>query len=96
MADVDVVAALISRRTELVDLIQHQQKKIKRLTEVLAHLEATVKLFSADFELRTGATLALTRIDPFLLTRADPLPGVARWHVKERKGSRHRGTSLDG
>ena len=31
-------------------------------------------------------TLALTRIDPFLLTRPDPLPGLAAWHVKERRG----------
>ena len=30
--------------------------------------------------------LALTRIDPFLLTRPDPLPGLAAWHVKERRG----------
>ena len=58
MADLDVVAALIRKRAELADLIEHQQKEqkeIKRLTEVLAHIEATVTLFSPDFELRTGA-----------------------------------------
>jgi len=49
----------------------------------------------ADINLVGDPSLALTRIDPFLLTRPDPLPGVARWHVKERKASRHRGTLLD-
>ncbi len=58
MADLDVVAALTRKRAELADLIEHQQKEqkeIERLTEVLAHIEATVTLFSSDFELRTGA-----------------------------------------
>jgi len=30
--------------------------------------------------------LALTRVDPLLLTRTDPLPGLAAPHVKERRG----------
>ena len=34
--------------------------------------------------------LALTRIDPFLLTRPDPLPGLAASHVKEWKRSCRR------
>ena len=55
MADVDVVAALISKRAELADLIEHQEKETRRLPKVLAHIEATVKLFSPDFELRTVA-----------------------------------------
>jgi len=55
MADLDVGAALIRKRAELADLIEHQQKKTRRLPEVRAHIEATVKLSSPDFELRTGA-----------------------------------------
>jgi len=55
MADLDVVAALIRKRAELADLIEHQEKETRRLPKVLAHIEATVKLFSPDFELRTGA-----------------------------------------
>ena len=37
--------------------------------------------------------LALTRIDPFMLTRTDPLPGLAAWHVKGRNG---RGRAAGG
>jgi hypothetical protein len=37
-----------------------------------------------------GLPLALAGIDPFLLTRPDPLPGPAASHVEERKRSCRR------
>jgi hypothetical protein len=41
-------------------------------------------------EAREDAALALAGIDPFLLTRPDPLPGPAASHVEERKRSCRR------
>jgi hypothetical protein len=53
MAESHVVAALISKRAELAGLIEHQQKEMRRLADDLAHLDATLRLFSrADAEER--------------------------------------------
>jgi len=48
-----VVAALISKRAELAGLIEHQQKEMRRLADDLAHLDATLRLFSPEIDLRT-------------------------------------------
>ncbi len=53
MAESHVVAALISKRAELAGLIEHQQKEMGRLADDLAHLDATLKLFSPEIDLRT-------------------------------------------
>ena len=53
MAESHVVAALISKRAELAGLIEHQQKEMRRLADDLAHLDATLKLFSPEIDLRT-------------------------------------------
>ena len=53
MAASHVVAALITKRAELVGLIEHQQKEMARLADDLAHLDATLKLFSPEIDLRT-------------------------------------------
>ena len=53
MAESHVVAALISKRAELAGLIEHQQKEMRRLADDLAHLDATLRLFSPEIDLRT-------------------------------------------
>ena len=53
MAESHVVAALITKRAELAGLIEHQQKEMARLADDLAHLDATLKLFSPEIDLRT-------------------------------------------
>jgi len=53
MAESHVVAALISKRAELAGLIEHQQKEMGRLADDLAHLDATLRLFSPEIDLRT-------------------------------------------
>jgi hypothetical protein len=47
------LTALISKRAELAGLIEHQQKEMGRLADDLAHLDATLKLFSPEIDLRT-------------------------------------------
>ena len=55
MAESHVVTALISKRAELAGLIEHHQKEMERLAGDLAHLDATLKLFSPspEIDLRT-------------------------------------------
>jgi len=53
MAESHVVAALITKRAELAGLIEHHRKEMGRLADDLAHLDATLKLFSPEIDLRT-------------------------------------------
>ena len=53
MAESHVVAALVSKRAELPGLIEHHQKEKRRLADDLAHLDATLKLFFPEIDLRT-------------------------------------------
>ena len=56
MAGSHVVAALITKRAELAGLIEHHRKEVGRLADDLAHLDATLKLFSPEIDLRTIRT----------------------------------------
>lgn len=58
MAESHVVATLISKRAELAGLIEHHRKAMGRLAADLAHLDATLKLFSPEIDLRTIRTKA--------------------------------------
>jgi hypothetical protein len=53
MAESHVVTALVSKRAEMAGLIEHHQKEMGRLADDLAHLDATLKLFSPEIDLRT-------------------------------------------
>jgi len=53
MAESHVVTALIGKRAELAGLIAHHQKEMGRLAEDLAHLDATLQLFTPEIDLRT-------------------------------------------
>ncbi|EXI92366.1 MAG: hypothetical protein AW12_00662 [Candidatus Accumulibacter sp. BA-94] len=59
MAESHVVAALITKRAELAALIEHHRKEMGRLADDLAHLDATLKLFSPEIDLRTIRIQAL-------------------------------------
>jgi hypothetical protein len=56
MADPHVVTALVAKRTEMAGLIDHHQKQIHRLAADLGHLDATLKLFAPEMDLRTLRT----------------------------------------
>lgn len=53
MAESHVISALVDKRSELAGLIRHYQEEINRLTGDLQHVDATIKLFKPDFDLRT-------------------------------------------
>ena len=53
MAESLVVSGLIAKHAELARQIQHFQTMIQRLAADLKHLDATIKLFSPEFYLRT-------------------------------------------
>jgi hypothetical protein len=53
MAESHVVSGLVSKRSELAGLVQHYQAEISRITGDLNHIDATIKLFAPEFDLRT-------------------------------------------
>jgi hypothetical protein len=53
MAEPHVVSGLVAKRAEMAGLIDHHKKQIARLTDDLAHLDATLKLFDPEIDLRT-------------------------------------------
>lgn len=53
MAESHVVSGLVSKRSELAGLIEHHMQEIHRMDADLHHLDATIKLFNPDYDLRT-------------------------------------------
>lgn len=53
MAETHVVSGLAVKRSELTGQIEHYHTLIARLTADVAHIDAAIKLFAPDFDLRT-------------------------------------------
>ncbi|QFY44579.1 hypothetical protein F6R98_19710 [Candidatus Methylospira mobilis] len=53
MAESHVISGLVAKRSEMAGLIQHYQAEISRISTDLNHIDATIKLFSPEFDLRT-------------------------------------------
>lgn len=53
MAESHVVSGLIAKRSELAGQVAHLQKQMTLLQGGLAHLDATIKLFSPEYNLRS-------------------------------------------
>ena len=53
MAEGDVLTALVTERAEMAGLIEQHRKEMGRLAVDLAHMDATLKLFSPEIDLRT-------------------------------------------
>ncbi len=53
MAESHVVSGLVAKRSELAGMLADFQRRITALQGHLAHVDATIKLFSPDFDLRT-------------------------------------------
>jgi hypothetical protein len=53
MAELHVVSGLVSKRSELAGLAQHYQSELNRISGDIKHLDATIKLFAPEFDLRT-------------------------------------------
>lgn len=53
MAESHVVSGLVAKRSELSGLLAHHQQQIALLNIDLQHLDATLKLFDPEIDLRT-------------------------------------------
>jgi len=53
MAESHVVSGLVEKRSEIAGLIEHHSKEMGRLASQMAHLDATLKLFAPELDLRT-------------------------------------------
>lgn len=53
MAELHVVSGLVAKRSEVSGLISHYQHEIARLQGDMQHLDATIKLFDPEYDLRT-------------------------------------------
>jgi hypothetical protein len=56
MAESHVISGLVAKRSELAGLVQHYQVEISRIAGDLNHIDATIKLFAPEFDLRTVRT----------------------------------------
>lgn len=52
MAESHVVSGLVEKRSELAGLVAHHQQEIGRLEADLQHLDAAIKLFAPEYDLR--------------------------------------------
>lgn len=53
MAESHVVTGLVEKRREIAGVIEHHRKEMERLGGDLAHLDATIRLFAPELDLRT-------------------------------------------
>lgn len=53
MAQSHVVSGLLSKRSELVSMLEHYTVEVDRLDAELKHLDATIKLFAPETDLRS-------------------------------------------
>lgn len=53
MAESHVVSGLVAKRSELAGLVTDYQNKIDRLRVELEHIDATIKVFDPQYDLRT-------------------------------------------
>lgn len=74
MAESHIVSGLITKHSELAGLIQFHQTEIERVAVNLKHLDATLKLFAPEIDLRT---LGSKRV------RKSSMGGFKRFKCKE-------------
>lgn len=53
MAETHVVSGLVAKRSELAGLIEHYQAEMRRIGSAIGHIDAAIKLFDPDYDLRT-------------------------------------------
>ena len=61
MAETHVVSALVDKHAELSGLILDYQKKIDQMRVAVGHLDASIKLFSPDYDLRSVRAKAVRK-----------------------------------
>lgn len=53
MSESHVLSGLVAKRSELSGLIHHYQSEIDRISSDLRHIDASIKILSPEFDLRT-------------------------------------------
>jgi len=53
MSESHVVSGLVAKRAEMSGLIQKYQSEIDRILSEISHIDATIKLFSPEYDLRS-------------------------------------------
>lgn len=53
MEQPNVVSGLVSKRAELLSMLEHYACEVDRLNDELRHLDVTIKLFAPEMDLRT-------------------------------------------
>lgn len=53
MEQPNVVSGLVSKRSELLSMLEHYAREVDRLNDELRHLDVTIKLFAPEMDLRT-------------------------------------------
>ena len=53
MAESHVISGLVAKRAELTGLAEHHARELDRIDAELKHLDATIKLFDPEMDLRT-------------------------------------------
>lgn len=53
MAESHVISGLVFKRSELAGLVEHHRKQIARIGDDLKALDAAIKIFDPDYDLRT-------------------------------------------
>ena len=67
MSESHVVSGLVEKRSELAGQIQHHQTLIQRLAADLGPLDATIKLFAPEIDLRTVRARAHRERDQYFV-----------------------------
>lgn len=67
MAESHVVSGLIAKRSELDGIVQFHRAEIHRLSVDLGHVDAAIKLFEPEFDLRTVHTKVLRQSNPYFI-----------------------------
>ena len=52
MAESHVVSGLVAKRAELAGLMDHHRREIERIGGDMEHIDATIKLFAPEVDLR--------------------------------------------
>lgn len=61
MAESHVVSGLVAKHSELAGIIQFHQAEINRVSADIKHLDATLKLFAPEIDLRSLGARRVTR-----------------------------------
>lgn len=72
MADSHVVTGLVDKRREVAGVIDHHRQEMLRMADAQAHLDAAIKLFAPELDLRAVRAKEHRARNPFFLSGQAP------------------------